>query len=74
MGYIAVAQGVKVRASILTAVTRKAIFMSEVTSEQTADIVNFVSSDIRKIYDGMQVCSLKLRSRVCCHQGRGLRT
>ena len=33
----------------------QAIFMAEVTSEQTGDIVNFVSSDIRKIYDGMQV-------------------
>lgn len=30
--------------------------MAEVTSEQTGDIVQFVSSDIRKIYDGMQVC------------------
>lgn len=35
----------------------QAIFMAEVTSEQTGDIVNFVSSDIRKIYDGMQVRS-----------------
>ena len=52
MGYIAVAQGVKVRAALLTAITRKAIFMAEVSSEQSADIVNFVSSDIRKIYDG----------------------
>lgn len=34
----------------------QAIFMAEVTSEQTGDIVNFVSSDIRKIYDGLQVC------------------
>jgi hypothetical protein len=55
MGYICMYVGVKVRATLLTTVTRKAIFMSKVSPETAGDIVGFVANDIGKVYDGMQV-------------------
>jgi hypothetical protein len=54
MGYICVTTGVKVRAALLTAVTRKAISLAEVSGDAASDIVGFVAGDIRKVYDGMQ--------------------
>lgn len=54
MGYICMTSGIKVRAALITAVTRKAIFLSSVDVDTSSDIVNFVANDIGKVYDGMQ--------------------
>ena len=55
MGYICMTTAVQVRAALITSVTRKAIFMNKVTVETAGDIVNFVASDITKVFDGMLV-------------------
>ena len=45
--------GVKVRAALLTAVSRKAFYMPTVSVEAASDIVGFVANDIGKVYDGI---------------------
>jgi hypothetical protein len=65
MGYISVTTGVKVRAALLMAVTRKAISLAEVSGDTASDIVGFVAGDIRKVYDGMQVRDTFQRNATC---------
>lgn len=71
MGYICMNTGVKVRSVLLTAVTRKAIYLSKVSVETSADIVNFVANDIGKVYDGLQVRAHTLCSTCTCVAGVG---
>ncbi|GLC60118.1 hypothetical protein PLESTB_001575900 [Pleodorina starrii] len=52
MGYICMQVGIRARAALVQAVTHKAFRLSSVRADQSAAIVNFVSSDIQKIYDG----------------------
>ncbi|GLC53728.1 hypothetical protein PLESTB_000780900 [Pleodorina starrii] len=52
MGFICMQVGIRARAALVQAVTHKAFRLSSVRADQSAAIVNFVSSDIQKIYDG----------------------
>ncbi|GIL86269.1 hypothetical protein Vretimale_13733 [Volvox reticuliferus] len=52
MGYICMSVGIRARAALVQAVTHKAFRLNSVRADQSAAIVNFVSSDIQKIYDG----------------------
>ncbi|KXZ44762.1 hypothetical protein GPECTOR_62g877 [Gonium pectorale] len=52
MGYICMTVGIRARAALVQAVTHKAFRLNTVRADQSAAIVNFVSSDIQKIYDG----------------------
>ncbi|KAG1674667.1 hypothetical protein FOA52_007191 [Chlamydomonas sp. UWO 241] len=45
--------GISMRAAITNAVCRKAFAMPSITKEQSADCVNFIGSDIVKIFDGV---------------------
>ncbi|KAG2500519.1 hypothetical protein HYH03_001296 [Edaphochlamys debaryana] len=54
MGYICMQVGIRVRASLVQAVTHKAFRLNTIRGDQAAAIVNFVASDIQKIYDGAQ--------------------
>ncbi|KAG2500538.1 hypothetical protein HYH03_001315 [Edaphochlamys debaryana] len=54
MGYICMQVGIRVRASLVQAVTHKAFRLNTVRGDQAAAIVNFVASDIQKIFDGAQ--------------------
>ncbi|KAG1659734.1 hypothetical protein FOA52_006004 [Chlamydomonas sp. UWO 241] len=45
--------GISMRAAITNAVCRKAFAMPSITKEQSADCVNFIASDIVKIFDGV---------------------
>ncbi|KAG1658983.1 hypothetical protein FOA52_008685 [Chlamydomonas sp. UWO 241] len=45
--------GISMRAAITNAVCRKAFTMPSITKEQSADCVNFIASDIVKIFDGV---------------------
>ncbi|KXZ54551.1 hypothetical protein GPECTOR_4g616 [Gonium pectorale] len=52
MGFICMQVGIRARAALVQAVTHKAFRLSSVRADQAAAIVNFVSSDIQKIFDG----------------------
>ncbi|KAG2426904.1 hypothetical protein HXX76_012691 [Chlamydomonas incerta] len=52
MGYICMTVGIRARAALVQAVTHKAFRLNTVRADQSASIVNFVASDIQKIYDG----------------------
>ncbi|PNH10694.1 Multidrug resistance-associated protein 1 [Tetrabaena socialis] len=52
MGFICMTVGIRVRAALVQCVTNKAFRLTTVRADQSAAIVNFVSSDIQKIYDG----------------------
>ncbi|GLI68304.1 hypothetical protein VaNZ11_012665 [Volvox africanus] len=52
MGYICMSVGIRARAALVQAVTHKSFRLNSVRADQSAAIVNFVSSDIQKIYDG----------------------
>ncbi|GLC48313.1 hypothetical protein PLESTB_000082600 [Pleodorina starrii] len=52
MGYICMQVGIRARAALVQAVTHKAFRLNTVRADEAAAIVNFVSSDIQKIYDG----------------------
>ena len=69
MGYICMSQGVKVRAALATAITRKAISLTEISAENTADVVGFMANDLGKVYDGMQV-RLRHAARPLLHTAR----
>lgn len=47
--------GVKVRAALTTAITRKAIGLGYISADNASRVVSFMANDINKIYDGMQV-------------------
>jgi len=55
MGYACMAAGVKVRAVLLTAVTRKALAAAKVSAADAGNVVSLVANDVGKVYDGMQV-------------------
>jgi ATP-binding cassette, subfamily C (CFTR/MRP), member 1 len=55
MGFICMDAGVKVRAALTTAITRKAINLSHVSAENASAIVGFMANDITKVYEGMLV-------------------
>ena len=58
MGFICMNSGVKVRAALTTAITRKAIGLGYISADNASRVVSFMANDINKIYDGMQVCCL----------------
>ncbi len=47
--------GIRTRGALVQAVTQKAFRLPTVAADQAASIVNFVASDIQKIYDGAMV-------------------
>jgi ATP-binding cassette, subfamily C (CFTR/MRP), member 1 len=55
MGYISMSSGIKVRAALGTAISRRAITMSHISAEHTADVVGFMANDLGKVYDGVLV-------------------
>ncbi|KAG2424609.1 hypothetical protein HXX76_014334 [Chlamydomonas incerta] len=52
MGYICMNVGIRARAALVQAVTHKSFRLNSVRADQAASIVNFVASDVQKIYDG----------------------
>ncbi len=72
--------GIRARASLVQAVTQKAFRLNSVRADQAASIVNFVASDIQKIYDGAlvsylrcyYVCTKPVRSSTFLAAQRGL--
>ena len=54
MGFICMNSGVKVRAALTTAITRKAIGLGYISADNASRVVSFMANDINKIYDGMQ--------------------
>ncbi len=60
MGYLCMQVGIRARASLVQAVTQKAFRLHTVRQEESATIVNFVSSDIQKVYDGAMVGGTRL--------------
>ena len=57
MGFICMNSGVKVRAALTTAITRKAIGLGYISADNASRVVSFMANDINKIYDGMQARS-----------------
>ena len=55
MGYLCVESGLKVRTALSNAICRKAFAMAHIHAEDAADVVNFMASDLMKVYNGMQV-------------------
>ena len=55
MGFACMSVGVKVRAALLTAVTRKALHMGRLGGDTAGDVVSAVATDVGKVYDGLQV-------------------
>ncbi len=80
MGYICTQVGIRARAALVQAVTHKAFRLNSVRADQAASIVNFVASDIQKIYDGAlvsylrcyYVCTKPVRSSTFLAAQRGL--
>jgi hypothetical protein len=70
MGYICMQVGIRTRAALVQAVTNKAFRLNSVRADQAASIVNFVSSDIQKLYDGAMV---RPGAAATCQMTGGLR-
>ena len=54
MGYGVLNVGIRVRAALITAVSRKCYSMASMTKETNAQAVAFVANDINKIFEGIQ--------------------
>lgn len=54
MGFGVLNIGIKVRAALITAITRKCYSMATLTKEVNAQAVAFVANDINKIFEGIQ--------------------
>jgi hypothetical protein len=55
MGYVCMQVGIRARAALVRCVTQKAFRLSTVRQDESAKIVNFVASDIQKVYDAALV-------------------
>lgn len=67
MGFICMNSGVKVRAALTTAITRKAIGLGYISADNASRVVSFMANDINKIYDGMQVWAVRAAFYVCVY-------
>jgi len=54
MGFGVLNVGIRVRAALITAITRKCYSMAAMTKEVNAQAVAFVANDINKIFEGVQ--------------------
>ena len=54
MSDICMRVGIRARAALTTAVAKKAFIMASANAEMRAEIVQFVSTDINRVYLGIQ--------------------